>query len=112
MKKIMSNQSLKEKVNQDSDASLVKHSNALAEERTRLARERTILAHTRTGFSSFLFGVALLGLFSGLPRLFGYPFLAVGGGFIVSGSLSYLRSSHRTAEILARAEHQFRFHNR
>lgn len=72
----------------------------LAEERNRLAQERTVLAHIRTGFAAFLFGTALIGLFSGLPRLAGWFFIFVGAGFIGTSGLSYALSRRRTRPLL------------
>ncbi|QDX39457.1 DUF202 domain-containing protein [Salarchaeum sp. JOR-1] len=81
---------------------------SLASERTRLARERTILAHIRTGFASFLFGVAVLGLFSGPTALLGVLFLGIGVLFLVTGWLSYLRSNRRVSGVLEEIERPFR----
>lgn len=74
----------------------------LARERTKLARERTSLAHIRTGFSAFLFGTALLGLFdSKFSRYMAFFFILVGVFFLISSTLSYLMSSERTEKLLA-----------
>jgi len=81
---------------------------SLAEERTRLARERTILAHIRTGFASFLFGVAILGLFSGPASMTGVVFLFVGVLFLVTGWLSYIRSNRRIRAALEEIERPFK----
>lgn len=72
----------------------------LAEERTALAQERTVLAHVRTGFAAFIFGTAIIGLFSGMPRLVGWFFIVVGGAFIGTSGLSYLLSKRRTRKLL------------
>ncbi|MFC5368726.1 DUF202 domain-containing protein [Salinirubrum litoreum] len=81
----------------------------LAEEQTRLARERTTLSHIRTGFASFLFGVAIFGLFGDLiSTLAGGFFIAVGLLFLVTGWVSYVRSNRRTRELIEELEHPFR----
>ncbi|WP_276259082.1 DUF202 domain-containing protein [Haloglomus litoreum] len=81
----------------------------LAEEQTRLARERTILSHIRTGFASFLFGVAIFGLFGDLPsNLAGGFFVLVGLVFLVTGWVSYVRSNRRTRELIEEFERPFR----
>lgn len=73
----------------------------LAQERTRLAQERTVLAHIRTGFASFLFGIALLGLFrTTITRYTAYGFILLGILFLVTSGLSYLRSKDRAARKL------------
>lgn len=78
----------------------------LAAERTRLARERTTLAYIRTGFTSFLFGLALERLYvDELIVLVGVLFLVVGAFFITSGGVSYLLSRERTREFLRSVEH-------
>lgn len=80
----------------------------LAEERTRLARERTTLAYIRTGFTSFLFGLALERLYTDeLTFLVGVLFLLVGTFFITSGGVSYLLSRERTRDFVRRVEHSF-----
>ena len=77
----------------------------LAEERTRLARERTTLAHIRTGFASFLFGVAVLGLFGGVETdIFGAVFVLLGVAFLVTGWRSYVLSDRRTRHLLREVE--------
>lgn len=72
----------------------------LAEERTALAQERTVLAHVRTGFAAFIFGTAIIGLFTGIPRLVGWFFIVVGAVFIGTSGLSYALSRRRTRQLL------------
>lgn len=72
----------------------------LAEERTALAQERTVLAHIRTGFAAFIFGTAIIGLFTGLPRLAGWFFILIGAAFIGTSGLSYVLSRRRTRRLL------------
>lgn len=77
----------------------------LAEERTRLARERTTLAHIRTGFASFLFGTAVLGLFTTIETdLLGGVFVLIGVVFLVTGWRSYVLSNRRTRHLLREVE--------
>lgn len=81
------------------------HRDNLAEERTRLARERTTLAYIRTGFTSFLFGLALERLYSDeLTFLVGVFFLVIGAFFITSGGVSYLLSRERTRDLVRKVE--------
>jgi len=81
----------------------------LAEEQNRLARERTILAHIRTGFASFLFGVALFGLFDGIvASAVAAFFVLAGAGFLATGWWSYARSDERARAVLAEMERPFR----
>ncbi len=71
------------------------------EERTRLAQERAKLARERTGFASFLFGTALLGLFDGgLYEYIAIAFILMGAIFLVTGLLSYLPSTRRTESLI------------
>ena len=73
----------------------------LAEERTRLARERTILAHIRTGFASFLFGTAIIGLFTTIEtEVVGGAFILVGVAFLITGWRSFALSNRRTRHLL------------
>lgn len=85
---------------EDTEADMGRVQIRLAEERNRLARERTVLAHIRTGFAAFIFGTALIGLFSGLPRLAGWFFILVGAVFIGTSGLSYALSRRRTRTLL------------
>lgn len=72
----------------------------LAEERTRLAQERTVLAHIRTGFASFLFGTAVLGLFSTGPTQYaGYAFIGLGLAFLITSMVSYFQSKERARTV-------------
>lgn len=74
---------------------------ALARERTKLARERTVLAYIRTGFASFLFGAALLGLFSSaLSRYVAGFFIVIGVLFLATSGLSFVLSRRRTRRLL------------
>ncbi|MFB6164358.1 MAG: DUF202 domain-containing protein [Haloarculaceae archaeon] len=77
----------------------------LAEERTRLARERTTLSHIRTGFASFLFGTALVGLFGAVEaKVLGAAFVLAGVAFLATGWLSYVRSSRRVRTVIREVE--------
>lgn len=81
---------------------------ALAEERTRLARERTVLAHIRTGFASFLFGIALLGIFDTRLAFYGGTFfILLGALFLVTSGLSYLLSARRLRRLVRPVRHIF-----
>ncbi|MGB9950890.1 DUF202 domain-containing protein (plasmid) [Haloarcula marismortui] len=83
----------------------------LAEEQTRLARERTILSHIRTGFASFLFGIAIFGLFGDLiSNLVGGLFILIGTVFLMTGGISYMRSNRRTRKLIEEFERPFRRH--
>lgn len=81
----------------------------LAHEEMRLARERTILAHIRTGFASFLFGIAIYGLFGDLlTNIVGGVFVTVGVVFLVTGWLSYAQSNRRARRLLDEFEQSLR----
>ncbi|MFA9516995.1 DUF202 domain-containing protein [Halopenitus sp. H-Gu1] len=78
----------------------------LVEERARLAQERTILAHTRTGFASFLFGTAIIGLFTSVKtEVVGRGFILTGVLFLNTGARSYLSSNRRIRHPLEEVEH-------
>ncbi|MFB6129797.1 MAG: DUF202 domain-containing protein [Salinigranum sp.] len=77
----------------------------LAEERTRLSRERTTLAYIRTGFSAFLFGVAVEQLYgSQLTTVVGAAFIAIGALVLTSGAISYVWSRRRTRQFVQAVE--------
>ena len=77
----------------------------LSQERTTLARERTILSHIRTDFASFLFGIAIFGLFGHwASNLVGGIFLLIGAVFLVTGWLSYAKSNRRMRQLIEEFE--------
>ena len=83
----------------------------LAEERTRLAQERTILAHIRTGFASFLFGTAIIGLFTSVEtEVVGGVFILIGVLFLITGARSYVLSNRRIRHLIEEVEHSVRWH--
>lgn len=72
----------------------------LSMERTFLSSERTLLAYIRTAFASFLFGIALLQLFSNnLSEILGFIFLAIGVIFVIIGVISYPLRNKRIREL-------------
>jgi len=78
----------------------------LAKERTRLSRQRTTLAYIRTGFASFLFGAAIIGLFPA-SRLLGALFIAGGVVALAIGGVAHPLSLRRVGRAIIHVERDF-----